>query len=354
MTVKQWLEQTRSSGELLEGYCAAVTPDDSSGWGQALLRMWLPSPDTRPTGTGVLLAGGEGSGRHTAALSLARELLMRNYGLVLLGGADLEPDAGEGFPGVRARLEALLDDFADKHRGVCMIVEDLTRSTCRRELVRYLGDILCTYFLCRGPDYAAGGPKDTFAFRSDIPAAQAAAPLFLILIEEREQGITGLLRSRVQLCRLTNPGPQERLRFLSGHEAAFIPDKLKGEEFVERTQGLSYAQLEDLVNSMNARADADRDTLLRLLESQLPAQSTQRQLLRRLDSLLEQLPALAVAAPAVRSVEPRETQAAAPAQKTAEPLSMDALEGEDPRDSAIALFGRDWVEAFEGKHKIAQ
>ena len=356
MPREEWNDIVLDNGEMLGQYYDAAVPDDTFGWGNLYRKMWFSDYSHRPSGTGVLLTGPEGCGKHTAAAHLIRELRNRDYWVGLLP----EDDAGGEGPNTptRDRLNGLLDLCSDEGKGLCLLVEDLDRRSRSRELGQFLGEMLCLYTLRRGADSQTAGPKDRVSGRSLHSGDDPLAPFFLILIQNKEQSVPSLLRSRLQLCRMSPPDRDHRVLFFVNHPAACLRGEsalVTQEELLERTEGLSYAQLEDLVNSLNALslADkrADKRAFLALAEAQRP-QVRGGGLSARMEKLLAELPKVlsnlqlgggtAVQTP--------------PDPPPEEPDSQEAMRKQFEKDSvyksSVDIFGEDWTEAFIAEKKL--
>lgn len=285
-----WLRETLDCSTVLRDYYLTMPPDDSFGWGSTLGKMWFPTPSVRPTGTGVLLTGPDGSGKHTAAAHLIRSFLKNDYDFVLLRGEDLEPE--DGVKALKDRLNALLDHFLNQNKGLCLVLDGMMRSQAAWEIGQFLGEMLCFYFVRRNEDFLYGGPKDGLATHVITDSEEQFSPLFLILIEKKEEGLPSILRSRLQMCRMSYPNEQQRMNFLRSHEALFLPELISVDEFLQQTEGLSYAQLEDLINSLNSLDGMDGQTLRAVLASQLPEKKERTRLLERLGELAQKIPEL--------------------------------------------------------------
>ena len=319
-----WLNGVLSSSAMQEEYYTYMVPDDSSGWGEVLDRMWFSDPDVRPTGTGVLLTGPEGSGRHTAAAHLIRRLTERSYALAVLRGADLRPDEGD-LKAQLHRLNSLLDHFLEQKQGLCLVVEDLMDSPCGRECAQWLGEMLCFYFLRRGPDFISGGPRDAGARRDLAAREEQLEPLFLICIEPLADSVPSLLRSRLQHCRMSLPDRQQRTAFARSHRPDFIPDRMSLDDFVQWTEGFSYAQLEDLIHTLAAVPGGDPLRLDALLESQRPVPPIWERAYALAAELLAELPELLRCTPAATDKH------AVPSQ-TSQPVKLKPTKGKGRED----------------------
>lgn len=362
MAQKTWDEETceriLNDGDTLGCYYDAFAPDDTFGWGRLFQQMWFSSYDAQPSGTGVLLTGPAGCGKHTAAAHLIRNLRSRGYELAVLPEDDPEED-GLLTP-TRDRLNSLLDYCLEKVKApLCLLAEDLSRRSRSRELGRFLGEMLCLYSLHRGGGSLRPGPKDPREFSAE---EEPMLPLFLILIEGREEAVPGILRSRLQLCRMSPPDRTLREQFMSSHNVLCVNDYklLDREEFLKRTEGMTYAQLEDLVNSLNTLVQgnkkADADAVLTLLESQLPPARSQGRLervLRELPGMLSRLQlnvgsGVVVQQPAGAVVQ--ETKPEEDHMTESDYVSM--FEKDSVYASAVDVLDADYVEAHIAKHNL--
>ena len=358
MPREEWADLVLDNGEMLGQYYDAAAPDDTFGWGNLFRKMWFSDYGHRPSGTGVLLTGPEGCGKHTAAAHLIRELRNRDYWVGLLP----EDDAGGEGPNTPTRdlLNDLLDRCDEEGKGLCLVAEDLDRRSRSRELGQFLGEMLCLYTLRRGQDSQKAGPKDRFSPRDLGKGDDPLSPFFLILIQNREQSVPSLLRSRLQLCRMSPPDTDHRTLFFVNHPAACLRDPalVTQEELLERTEGMSYAQLEDLVNSLNALSlaekKADKRAFLSLVEAQRP-QVRGGGLSARLEKLLAELPKalsglqLGGGTEAVQKEPPL-------ADPEPEPDSQEAMRQQFEKDSvyksSVDIFGEEWTEGFITKNKL--
>ena len=356
MPGEDWADLVLDSGELLGQFCDAAPPDDTFGWGALYRKMWFSDYDHRPSGTGVLLTGPEGCGKHTAAAHLIRELRNRDYRVGLLPEDD---DGGEG-PGTptRDRLNDLLDRCDEEGKGLCLLIEDLDRRARSRELGRFLGEMLCLYTLRRGRSSRMAGPKDRFSGRDMGSGDEPLSPFFLILIQSREQSVPSLLRSRLQLCRMSPPDRARRILFFVNHPAACLrePAAVTQEELLERTEGMSYAQLEDLVNSLNALSLADRkadkQAFLALAEAQRPPVRSGG-LSAGMDRLLRELPKalsglqIGTAVPQVAPLPDPRTEPAETPDAMRQQFEKDSV-----YDSSVDILGKEFVDAYISEHRM--
>ncbi|MCD7760204.1 MAG: hypothetical protein LUH16_00270 [Clostridiales bacterium] len=192
--------------------------------GARLRTLWDGGESLRPLG--LLLTGPEGCGRHTAAAHMVRFLWDKEFGSIWLSGHDLLAEGG--LSAAQDRLNGLLDDFYDQEKGLCLVIERLEGWDDREELLAFLGQTLWDYWRM-GEDYP---------------------PLFLILIDSG-RSIPGLLRGRLQQCRMTPPNREQRLRFLENRgSASGLTHYVAADAFADNTEGFNYAQLMDLAGNL--------------------------------------------------------------------------------------------------------
>ncbi|MCD8189407.1 MAG: hypothetical protein LUD78_04180 [Clostridiales bacterium] len=279
---KDWVDRVIGRSEDFEECLKTHWTDDSFGWGALLGKLWNEPADTRPTG--LLLTGPEGCGRHAAAAHMVRILHGKEFGSVWLTGDDLLEEGNVSV--AQERLDALLDDFWEKKKGLCLVLEQLEGRTGRKELLNSLGKSLWDYWLAR-------------------ETKSEASRLFLILIDSG-RGIPSLLRERLQRCRMTLPGQQHRRYFLDNN-AKDVAGYVDFDDCAEYTEGFTYAQMEDLVRDLRMQVDATEmalspEELKQMVEEQEeePPAARRRavledrltQMLDKLPELLNQLPAL--------------------------------------------------------------
>ena len=313
--LKAWVERVKNDSTLTLSFLLTQSPDDSFGWGKILKNMWFPGGYEMPSGTGLLLVGPRGCGKHTAVHHMLRLLdqLPKEetedgdeeipYTCVFLEGEDLE-GPGEDAASGRQRIDALLDDCYDRRRGLFLVLEDTAALPWSRKLYRYLETQLASYYLQRGRRSSLQGPKDrpnTEDFEED---GDTLPPFFLVLLEEEEPALPALLRSRLQLCRMSKPNLLRRKRFLTnrglGDHLMQHEEQNPGQTLAELTEGMSYAQLEDLANSLTAlTADImesvppeEEDSLRQEQAPRETLPELQRQVWLKAESLMDRLPEL--------------------------------------------------------------
>ena len=260
-----WLKRVQLYSQLVSEYLLTQAPDDSFGWGRILQNMWFPTGSEQPSGTGLLLVGPAGCGKHTAVHHMLR-LLPQSPRVEIDGKAeapyaavfldeDSLVDPEEDFSVCRARLNLLLDHYYDLGRGLFLVLEHCSRLPFKRKLFRFLEEQLVTYFLSRGESSLSSGPKDRLRPFAE-PSESPYPPLLLVLLEEEEPDLPALLRSRLQLCRMSRPDLYRRKEFLLNHDLqnvhADLDELYPGKNLADLTEGLSYAQLEDLLADLRA------------------------------------------------------------------------------------------------------
>ena len=260
-----WLKRVRLHSQLVSEYLSTRSPDDSFGWGRILRNMWFPSGSEQPSGAGLLLVGPAGCGKHTALHHMLR--LLPQTPRVSIDGRDEAPYAAvfldedslagpdEDFAACQARLNLLLDQYYDRGQGLFLVLEHASRLPFSRRLFRFLEEQLAAYFLNRGESALTPGPKDQAGALPE-PAESPYPPLFLVLLEEEEPELPALLRGRLQLCRMSRPDLYRRKEYLLNHDVQNVRLDLDGlhpgQTLADLTEGLSYAQLEDLLVSLRA------------------------------------------------------------------------------------------------------
>lgn len=277
--LQDWVAATVEDSQAQWAYIQEQELDDTFGWGAMtgvlLSRMGsrgVSQKEQSRNSCGLLITGPEGCGKHnTAAHMMVR--LQEEYEMVFLNGMTL---SALGAVKSRQFLEALLESFIRKDRALCIQLEDMEDCPCRRELLTYFGQQLRNYRI------------------ADFP------PLFLILIDSREQDIPSCLRSQLLLCRMSVPTQAQRMEFLKVH-AKDLRNTLSLTLFARATEGANYAQLLDMIAALNWLVDSqdlmslpDAD-LLEFLDTQMPVPSKEDSLQKltvTAQHLMEQLPQL--------------------------------------------------------------
>ena len=236
-TIEAWLDGVLRSAAVMEAYIDRQELDDSFGWGALLDAMWFLEDGKNLTGSGVLLTGPDGSGKHTAAYHLIKGLLSRKYAHVFLTDADFDTETG-GTQLAKKRLQGLLDRFYDQKQALCIVLEQAETFQSIQIVLRSLGEALCEYLLCE-----------------DYP------PLFVILIASDDPPIPAPLRGRLRLCRMSLPGEDRRKTFLE-NRAGDLRHYAPFHTLISHTEGMSYAELSDVVEHMR--------TLIDLTDSAIP------------------------------------------------------------------------------------
>lgn len=258
--IQQWLEQIVPMSQRLEEFMLAKEPDDSFGWGKMLEMMWTAQlPEERPGG--LLLTGPNGCGKHTAMAHMILQLRQEGFGTVFLDGMDMEDWDGKT---AKERINKLLDHFDENGQGLCMVLENVESCGFRRELLTHLGHTLQMYRLYR----------------------DQVQPLFLILIDQKEQQIPPALRGELRLCRMCLPDQQHRKKYLEKN-AGNIAGYVSLDVIAAETEGVTYAQLADLMYNVQYLVDCrdgylDEGEMRTFLAQQLPQPSREK----KLDTLL--------------------------------------------------------------------
>ena len=225
-----WLDGILKSAAIMEAYIDRQEPDDSFGWGALLDAMWLSDGGKRPTGSGILLTGPDGSGKHTAARHMIKGLRSREYAHVFLTEEDFDAGAGGTEP-AKERLQGLLDRFYDQNQALCIVLEQAETFQNIQGVLRSLGEALCEYWLC-----------------GDYP------PLFAILIASGDPPVPAPLRERLRLCRMSLPDEAKRKAFLE-NRAGDLRHYVPFHTLISQTEGMSYAELLDVTDNIRALVD---------------------------------------------------------------------------------------------------
>lgn len=274
-TTNAWLDDILKSSAVMEAYIDRQELDDSFGWGALLDAMWFSEDGRRLTGSGVLLTGPDGSGKHTAAYHMIKGLLSREYAHVFLTGEDLAPETG-GAQLARERLQGLLDRFYDQEQALCIVLERIETCQNIQSVLRSLGEALCEYWLCE-----------------DYP------PLFAVLIASDELPVPAPLRGRLRLCRMSLPSEVKRKTFLE-NKAGDLRHYVPFNTLLSQTEGMSYAELLDLTDQLRAFVDKTDSALSEeeaaaFIQEQKPRpepQSIRVQMLEKVEALIDALPQL--------------------------------------------------------------
>lgn len=229
-TINAWLDGVLKSAAVMEAYIERQELDDSFGWGALLKAMWFSEDGKKLTGFGVLLTGPDGSGKHTAAYHMIQVLLDRKYTHVFLTDEDFNAKTG-GAELAKERLQGLLDQFYDQKQALCIVLEQAENFQSIQSALRFLGEALCEYWLCE-----------------DYP------PLFVILIASDVPPIPAPLRGRLRLCRMSMPGETRRRAFLE-NKAEDLRHYVPFNTLLSQTEGMSYAELSDVVSNIRALVD---------------------------------------------------------------------------------------------------
>ena len=255
-SIQEWLDQLIPMSQQLEAFMLGKEPDDAFGWGEMLGMMWAQMPEERPGG--LLLTGPAGCGKHTAAAHMLLQLQQEGYGTVFLDGMELQDWDRKT---AKERLNKLLDYFYDNQQPLCLVVENLESCGCRWEMLTHLGRTLQMNRLYRD---------------------QVEYPLFLILIDQKEHQIPASLRGELRLCRMCLPDQQRRKKYLD-KQAVSIAGYVSLDMVAAETQGMTYAQLADLVYNLQYLVDCrdgypTQEEVQAFLSQQTPPASREQKL----------------------------------------------------------------------------
>ena len=322
-TTKAWLDGVLKSAAVMEAYIDRQELDDSFGWGALLDTMWFSEGGRRLTGSGILLTGPDGSGKHTAAYHMIKGLLGRGYAPVFLTGEDFDPETAQL---ARERLQGLLDWFYDQNQALCIVLEQAEFCQNIRSVLRALGEALCEYWLCE-----------------DYP------PLFVILIASDELPVPAPLRGRLHLCRTSLPGEARRKTFLQ-NRAGDLRHYVPFNTLLSQTSGMSYAELLDLIDSIRAIVDQTESALSEeetgaFIQEQRPRPG-RAQVLEKVETLIDTLPQLLTDfASSINTVGPagRAVPTPSPVSPSEHSPGWDEIQNMPVSDLAKELFGEERV-----------
>ena len=259
--VARWLEKNAKESKRYSERLRALTPDDSSGWGNRLMNFAVAN-DSPCYCPGVLLIGPNGCGKHNAVCFLNQELLQlyRGCQFCFLYG-DMLNDEYDSFAELEENLNALLDArydvFAKSDKNdsgaLCIILEEPEEYSCAKQLYRFLGQNHSEYLLA-----------------NDYPL------FFIIVIAQSMPDIDSVLRKNLMLCRLTCPDTAKRKLFFK-RNAAVIPGDISMDWLASRTEGFSYTGLIDLIRQLATESaindNLSDDVINTVIETQRQPQS---------------------------------------------------------------------------------
>ena len=279
------------------GFLLKESLDEVSGWNRFILHYVQRDIRELRRAKGLLLTGPSGCGKHTAVTAAAMYLMnrdgwSRDYGeeglwekpftVLYISASDLS--AADTAPS--EVLEYLLDDYLNGEDGsaLCLILESPEEIPEYREFLEDLGCLLVSY-------------------RSN----KNMNPLIFFLLSEKldEDSIPFVLRCHVQVCRMLPPNAERREAFwrCAGEDETVQDwmDKRTPEDMARLTEGMTYRQLSDLVQSAYWALEADDAALAdehleyeqRLSLPQTPVTDEREILYRKIGDLLEELPDLA-------------------------------------------------------------
>lgn len=337
-SVQSWLESTLSASAKQWEYIHGQKLDDTFGWGAMFAQ--LSKKKSLVCAGGLLLTGPEGCGKHTAAAHMMQQLFSEGFDSICMDGFALEAWTFQQF---QERFNALLDHFYDHGKGLCLCLSNMEAHPNRSGLLSFLGQTLNEYWLLR----------------------DELTPFFLILIDTREKDVPAIVRSRLQLCRMSLPDARRRKAFFE-RNAKSIKNYVSIDSFVKTTEGFSYAQLVDLVQNVEDLVDArdgmlPEEDFLQFVAEQSPEpvqEDVMKKLLQSAQQLMDKLPQMVSdAVVAARSSVPVATVTAQPAPVAQTPPAQvnqadfirqkqDEVEKMRVQELALDLFGKEGVSAL--------
>ena len=322
--MEKWLEATLEMSQIQWGYWCdrdLTCPED---WKDTFSAFLQSHPSLG--GCGLLLTGADSYTKQIVAMQMV-DLLPEEYSCVFLHGGEL---AEGGVAEAKVKLQHIFDRFSQEAASLCLLLEGMENVSCRRELLHYLGQMLCKGRYLQGTN-----------------------PLFLILQDDLDTQIPALLRSNLQLCRLQMPNTQQRRDYLE-HHAKMVRNYVSLPVFAEATTGVGYAQLQDMIQLVELRLDVldgrgmSEQELRDFLAAQLPAKTADpamRELCDSVKELVEQVKKAPAAAP-VSVQTPAVSQVMAPITPpdADENVTRESIENAPPMQTATELFGKEKVE----------
>ncbi len=324
--VMGWLDSTLAESQFQWEYWKQQRLPDPDGWG-SMFHCLLQSR-TSVSGRGLLLTGADSYSKQAAAVQMINLLVAEDYETVFLDGMELSDG---GMSQARQKLDQLLDHFYDAGKGACLVLEGLEECVCRRELLRFLGQKLGEYRMYQ----------------------DQLTPLFLILLDDRQQDIPGMLRSCLRLVRLQLPDREHRMVYLS-QQAKSLRHYLSLEVFAQTTEGVSYVQLQDLIDMMEEYVDSldgqvvSDDDLRAMLSQQLvivQQDQSMQNLCQSVQQLVEMLPKLIREGSSGRERQPQPQPQPQPVPTPIPgPGPMTDFDKIPPLELSVQLFGQEAVD----------
>lgn len=274
--------------------------DEVSGWNKYFLHyIQRNSEELRKSKGGFLLTGPSGCGKRTAATAAAMYLAVEEYWFENYGESSAEKDGPFAVlyisaadlisqkPSPEECMEYLLDCYLnqDEAGGVCLILEEPEALPEYERFLETLGYMLMSY-RCR--------PETNLL-------------LFFIVSEKlNEDALPAILRNQMQVCRMQPPNTERRKAFwrCAGKRDENIQFWMNGrseETMAELTEGMTYRQLSDLIQSISwavksGNKDIAEEQLVceqQIRKAKLPQTDEKTLLYRKIGDLLDELPDLA-------------------------------------------------------------
>lgn len=241
--------------------------DYSFGW-----RDVIETTVSEKKAKGLLLAGDEGSGKHTAAEIAVNMLSGEDYGyeVIYLSGNDfnfskgdieadeqerqsiIEREDWEVFTDdiVHTFLDNLLNEFYNDERqdNLCIMLENISQCDMSDLIYDRIGRYVRMYDI-----------------NEDFP------DLFVAVIEPDDRYVRGCLRKYLRLMKMSLPNAAQRRQLLINRKIDFET----AEAIANHTEGFNYSQLRDLaenINVWNAVDEVSSEFYMDFISTQTPEQ----------------------------------------------------------------------------------
>lgn len=224
---ENWIKKTKRLSAIVSGYLLSEVPDDSFGWGARMSALAGQLPDENISG--LLLTGPDGCGKHTCVAHFLSGLDPDIFEPIFLIGSNLKSSAFAS----SEMICSLLDDFYDRGKGLCLVLDRPEDSDINSEILGCLCEAVCEYHLKR----------------DEYP------PFFVIIIKSDPLGVPALLSSRLLQCNMTLPTLAQRRAFIEA-KAAHIKKCADLEKIIQHTDGFSYSGILNLIRNIELELDS--------------------------------------------------------------------------------------------------